>query len=380
LIDGLRTSCPSLVNTEVETRMSKPKPIIVAVDDGYEFVKVLALDKQLCVPTAVSLSPRNGVQLTTAACLLDERHYQIEGVIYAVGADVREPIETRYDGFPFSPPNLAVAIDALRQVLPPGTPTHVVTGLPLDRFYTSSGEQREAIATLKMKAWSRDIHARDGSAPLEIVEVTVTSQCVAAWFDYVINSDLKPDPVRVNEHMIVVDIGGRTTDVAVFEAGQFDSQRSVTLDYGALDLAAVAARAVKDRFPGTPRPSHKVISAAVRCGTIRMEGMEIDLRSALAQERRRLVLRIIVHLEGLYRRSSTPIQRLLFVGGGSMLLQAELREHFPKAAFAEHAQMANARGMWKFGHMSEQMTEGQPTATKNTEDLRATPPRPAFLR
>jgi hypothetical protein len=37
----------------------------------------------------------------------------------AVGADVRQPIDTRFEDFPYSPANLAVTIiDAIRRVVP----------------------------------------------------------------------------------------------------------------------------------------------------------------------------------------------------------------------------------------------------------------------
>lgn len=43
------------------------------------------------------------------------------------------------------------------------------------------------------------------------------------------------------------------------------------------------------------------------------------------------------------------MKRVLFVGGGAQALQFELKERFPNAVFASDAQMANARGMLKFG-------------------------------
>ena len=43
------------------------------------------------------------------------------------------------------------------------------------------------------------------------------------------------------------------------------------------------------------------------------------------------------------------MKRVLFVGGGAQALHFELKERFPQAVFATDAQMANARGMLKFG-------------------------------
>ena len=43
------------------------------------------------------------------------------------------------------------------------------------------------------------------------------------------------------------------------------------------------------------------------------------------------------------------MKRVLFVGGGARALQTDLSKLFPSAVFASNPQMANARGMLKFG-------------------------------
>jgi plasmid segregation protein ParM len=191
-----------------------------------------------------------------------------------------------------------------------------------------------------------------GASLPQIVDVTVIPEAVAAWFDYVIGSDLRLDDKRFGELTAVVDIGGRTTDVAVVREGDVYLRQSGTLDLGMLTLAAAVRRLVEEQFPGIPRRSHSCIETAVRRGEIRIADRQIDVSGTLEREKRDILERIGEFLVSLYGGSMTDIQRVLFVGGGSVLLEPQLRRRFPKAMFPEDPQMANARGMWKSEHYS----------------------------
>jgi plasmid segregation protein ParM len=327
--------------------VSNTKPVIVAIDDGFDFTKVVTANRQVRLPTSVARASRLTVRAMSAPRVASERCYEIEGTAYVVGPDVLDPINTQFEEFPYSGANLAIATEALRQVLPGGTAAHVITGLPLNRFYTSTGEQRESVLERKVAAWRRPPRDMSGVALPQIVDVTVIPEAVAAWFDYAIGPDLQLDDSRFAELTAVVDIGGRTTDVAVVREGDVYLRQSGTLDVGTLTLAAAVRRLVEEQFPGIPRRSHRCIETAIRRGAIRIADREIDVSATLEREKRDLFERIAEFLVTLYGGSMTDIQRVLFVGGGSVLLEPHLRKRFPGAAFPDDPQMANARGMWK---------------------------------
>ena len=136
--------------------MSGIGPMLVAVDDGYDYIKVWTRERFERIPTAVSLTTR------TTASLLDrrdarERVYEVEGANWAVGPDVLDPMDTRYEDFPFSAANLAVSMDAIRRVVPSPVMVHVVAGVPLNRYYDRSGSVRHSVVERKSLAWRRPI-------------------------------------------------------------------------------------------------------------------------------------------------------------------------------------------------------------------------------
>lgn len=340
--------------------VSDISPMIVAIDDGYHSCKVVTRDRQTCLPTAVTRASRLTARAMSGPSVSNERCYEIEGSVYTVGADVLDPIHTRFAEFPYSAANLAVAMDALRRVLAPGAAAHVVTDVPFNWFYAANGQKRNSDLARKISAWGRSVRELSGVVLPRIVSVDVVPEAVAAWFDFVIGRDLQLDSQRYAEYTAVVDIGGRTTDVAVVKDCEVDLRQSGTLDVGTLELAGVVRRVVEDQFPGTPGRSCTFVESAIHNGVVRIGGREIDIRGSLERTKSDLLDRIADYLAGLYGRSMHDIRHVLFVGGGSALLETPLRRRFQRAEFADEPQMANARGLWKFKAYSAVQRQERP--------------------
>lgn len=330
--------------------MSGIGPMLVAVDDGYDYIKVWTRERSDRIPTAVSLTTR------TTANLLDrrdtrERVYEIDGASYAVGPDVLEPMDTRYEDFPFSPANLAVAMDAIRRVVPSPVMVHVVAGVPLNRYYDRNGDVRHSMVDRKSAAWLRTVRASSG-APLPVIaQVSLIAEAVAAWFDFVIDDAMQERSDLVDDYMAVVDIGGRTTDVAVFENGDLDMRQSGTLDHGVLDVSSEVSRVLEDRYTGMRQFPWSVVEPAIRTGQALIGSATVDVSAEVASQKRVLVERVAQFMQSRFGNNAPLIKRVLFVGGGSSTLEPELRRMFPSAVFARDPQLANARGMYKYGAM-----------------------------
>jgi plasmid segregation protein ParM len=321
---------------------------LVAIDNGYDWTKVVTRDRQLCLPTSVTRSSHVIARAIDGPRVVSDRRYKINGTVYTVGAEVPNPIDTRNDEFPYSDANLAVVVEALRRALPEGTEqVHVVTNLPVNRFYVSTGERREFDLARKAAAWRRTIRDMSGAALPRIDAFTAISEAVAAWCDYVIGPDLRLNNQRFGALTAIVDIGGRTTDIALVKEGDIHLQQSGTRDIGTLNLAAVVRRRVEDHCPSIDPRSHSSIETAIRQGTIRVGNREIDVRDALEREKTNLLELIENFVVSRFGQIRADIQHILFVGGGSALLEPYLRVRFPEAEFAPEPQMANARGLYK---------------------------------
>lgn len=320
---------------------------LVAIDDGFDYTKVKTRTQVARIPSSVSLTPSKTIKVMGEDNV--EHVYVIDGKRYAVGPKV-SAIDTRFEGFTFDPANLAIAMDGIRRVVEPGTPVHVICGVPLSRFYFPTGAVNTDIVAMKSAAWSRHVQLEKGSALPRITKVSVIAEAVAAWFDYVIDDNYVEIEDRVHDFMAVVDIGGRTTDIAVFQDGNINLDLSGTLDSGMINVQKAVENVLVSKAPGT-KFARDYLEAAVRNQKAKVgAGGPVDLSNVVQDERRAVAQQIKMFMSSRFGSQLPLMTRILFVGGGAEALQLELRESFDGVAeFAVDSQMANARGMLKFG-------------------------------
>jgi plasmid segregation protein ParM len=312
-----------------------------------DHTKAVTRTKNARIPTAYAVNP--GAKVSAMSCAHVAAHvYEIERVRYAVDPNVVGS-DTRFEGYPYHPANLAVAMDAIRRVVAPGAAVHVIAGVPLNRFYLlPSGAINTSLSARKTAAWSRPVRSLQGLPLPRIAKVTVIAEGVAAWFDFVIDDNFVVRDDVLNDCMAVVDIGGRTTDIAVFQDGNVNLELSGTLDSGVLDIQSRVIDILNVRYPGMKVP-RALLMEAVKFGAVRLGTGEIDIGEDVLDCRRSLAANIELFMRAKIGNQVPLMKRVLFVGGGAQVLQSELKECFPGAVFATDPQMANGRGMLKFG-------------------------------
>jgi plasmid segregation protein ParM len=327
---------------------------IIAIDDGYDFTKVRSRAGELLIPTAFSLTPTY-----KKAVIGDSENvesvYDINGKRVAVGPKV-VGMDSRFEEYPYSEENLAVAMDALRRVAAPGAPVHIVTGLPFNRYYLPNGQENPLVPDRKTKAWSRPIQLIDAEVALpRIAGVHVIAEGVAAWFDYVLTDDGEMIPQRMSEFTAVVDIGGRTTDIAVFQDDQLNPHLSGTHNHGMLDVKSAIGSKLEELFPGTEfdrsRIDHALKTNEVKLGG----GRTVNVSTVVTESRAVLFEGIERYMRSKIGNHMPLIDRVIFVGGGAKALNFELthtevQKRFNNPVIHPFAQFANARGMLKYGY------------------------------
>ncbi len=332
----------------------KASKTLIAVDDGYDETKVYSAERGgLKIRSLYALRPTDVANLGLRD-MEREGVYEIDGKRYAAG-EVRHPEETRYDGYPYSPGNLAITIHALRLHGAKGD-VRVVCGMPMSRYYDAEGRRREEAVSHKRTAWMKDVtgYEANGQALTDeemprIVGVSVVSEAVAAWFDQVVDDRGDVLERRLQEQIAVVDIGGRTTDVAVVQDAEVLMANSGTTDHGVLDVyGAINRRIQSDLGLTRPIPRQRIVEG-LETGVVRVGTHEMDIRAVRAEEQRLLVERIQVFVTTLLGSEAALIDRVVFVGGGAMMLSRELNDLYPNMEIAPEAQYANARGMLKYG-------------------------------
>jgi plasmid segregation protein ParM len=320
--------------------------LAVGVDDGYAVTKLaLSTGQLVAIPSRGRLRQAAVTAVNGKASGVSE--YRTDGDTVSVGG--REGDATASDDYPFSSLNRAIVQHALLEAGLSGRSLHAVSGLPVARFYRPDGGRREDLIARKRVSLQQAVHPLDGRAPASVARHDVIPEALAAWYDHVIvEGDDGPslDDQRLKTPLAIVDIGGRTTDFVLVADEKLWHESSGSLTCGLLDLREDIARAVCEAFD-LEQLSETAVDRALEQGRVRLFGKDHDVADIVRDARRQLVSRVEQETRRRLGRGA-ELERVLFVGGGSVALAEALRDWFANQEIAPHAGFANARGMLKY--------------------------------
>lgn len=330
--------------------------LLVAIDDGYAQTKLQGEgpDGGL-VRFMMRSSARAGrfALMSTSGEASGNAYTTEEGEEFTVSPDV-EAESTQFNGFHTSRLNRALVHHALAEAGYGGRDVRLITGLPVGDFFVG-GRKNLAKIEAKRANLLRGIQNTGNGQPLaRIIDVQVGCQALAAFVDYWLDETLVERDVPV-DRVAVVDIGGRTTDVALILNGDdFDPSRSGTANIGVLDVYAALAELVRAEFGTRDNYPMAMLDRAVRTGQIKLWGKQQDVgklvATAVAEQGAKIAREVERRLGGDVesgRGGSSDIDSVLFVGGGSALFRG-VEAAFPNGVMTEDPEFANARGLLKF--------------------------------
>lgn len=324
------------------------KALLVAIDDGYAQTKVYGETEDGSIRKyhmRSSVRPgRYGVGSIAGNGFVGL--YETEEGPFTASEDV-EAESTQFDNFHTSTMNRVLVNHGLVGAGYGGKRVNIITGLPVADFFGPDGAKDESKIALKKANLQKKVELASGSDSVaQIGDIHVGCQAVAAYIDYALDDEL--NEIRdVDGAIAIVDIGGRTTDVATVIGGsRIDHARSGTANIGVLDVYKAvkqgiwAQEKVRDDFP------INVIDGAVRTGFIKLWGQQRDVSKIVADVVAEYQAKLAREIE---RRISTgaAMNAVVFVGGGSALFK-DIAATFRNGHMAEDPEFANARGLYKY--------------------------------
>lgn len=321
--------------------------IKVGVDDGHAMTKIVFYDDNgAATQIAIASSARSGVHSTTSIVdvggLKIFPGYQTDGSQFTVG-DFRDAESTRFDDFPFSSMNRAIVHHALRVAGLGGRSVDIGTGLPLSRFY-SQGKRNSSVISKKQESLSKTISAMDRSPMASIKSNRVFAEGLAAYIDYAmdIHGELLVD---LNESIGIIDIGGRTTDIAVVvPEATLDHSRSGSENIGVLDLIEAIGISFTRKY-GDVQPHH-MLNKSLRTRSVKMWGKDVDI-GEIIDECAKSVLERIMRETNRRLGSGIDLDKILLVGGGAIVFSGAASQ-YPNITIPKDPEFSNARGFAKY--------------------------------
>jgi plasmid segregation protein ParM len=319
------------------------------VDDGHFGIKVVTDEgKKVFVPSRIT-SASDVINISDST---GNNWYQTDdGKEFVVDASL-PAFDTRFSGYAVSDINRVLVHHALTLAGLGGEKVSIMTGLPVSDYYIANQMNSDLIGR-KVKSLTDHLvtNRNPGIKMAKIVRHNVASEAIAAFFDLLFddNGDQREDVIELVEQgsIGIIDVGGKTTDCAVVVSGgqTIDPARSGTENFGGLSLNKAVEPRLKEAF-NVRTLSPKQIDDAVRTGNLRLFQQERDCSEIIATEKRHLA-KLITDAAIRKMGDGADLERIFFVGGGSLLLRDELANLFPHAEIVDDPQYANARGMLK---------------------------------
>jgi plasmid segregation protein ParM len=321
-------------------------PPLVAIDDGYAQTKLYTAENG----TVKRFMMRSSVRPGRFGLMSLSGDGNIGSYLTAEGEEftVSEEIEgenTQFDGFHTSAMNRVLVHHAIWAAGLGGGSVKLVTGLPVADFF-AGGRRNEKKIAAKRENLLKSITSVSGETLAILEDVTVGCQALAAFVNHLLDDDLNERDVAADK-VAVVDIGGRTTDIALIIDGKsFDPRRSGTENMGVLDVYTALAELIKARHGIKDEYPLAVIDKAVRTGSIKLWGKPVDVsdlvNQAIGEQQAKIGREIERRLGG-----AADLDAVLFVGGGSALF-TDIAKMFPNGEQVDDPEFANAKGLYKY--------------------------------
>ena len=323
--------------------------IQVGVDDGYRETKLAwrenGILRTLRVPSLVRVGALGVTDLDGTLS-----GYETEGETYSVG-DFREGEETRFADYPLSPLVRVLVHHALVLAGFSGKDVGIATGLPPRDAFLPDGRKNAELIARKIERFSLSIQLRGGGDPARVREHRVYTQGIGALIDFLFDGETLRE---LSGPVGVVDIGGRTTDVAVVLPGPggltIDHARSGSENVGVLDILDDLSRLIrtKERIDDIPLSA---LERALTTGTIRLWGRDREVADLVTLAKARTSERVS-RVVSVFLGEAADLETILFAGGGALALP-DLLKRYPHAVTVPDPQFANARGFLKSLLVSE---------------------------
>lgn len=321
----------------------------IGADDGYDETKI-ALPNGECI--RIPSLAKSGISDMIS---VDESEskvfiYDTSDGSFTTG-QVLESDSTSFDEYPVSAMNRVIVSHALRVAgLDASHKLTICSGLPLKRIYRASTLNKPLIASKTNNLLANDVSAKDGYKLPVVSKHRVLAEGLAAWFDYVIERNEEGQLSRnidsYQKRTAIIDIGGRTTDIAVVQSGTLDYERSSTILAGMLSVKERIRESVYDEFDGIELTNEQLFTA-LHENRIKLWGQWENVSSIVNMAQEEVSKRI--YAESMRKlKKAADIDDVIFVGGTVNKFEPLLANWFRNQRIAEEPAFANARGMQKF--------------------------------
>lgn len=326
----------------------------VVVDEGSTQIKVCWKDQESgeiklhIIPSNIGAERKWAENSENG--LFTDNSYTVDGEKFFAfdGDTIVERERTNLERFQYSPANLVLVHEALRQAGFGGEKINVLCTLPVSQYYKPEGGVNTDKIERKKQNLMRKIENANGLPLAEIVSCKVSSESTPAWHDQVIDSKLKVKKELTKlAGIFVVDIGGTTTDMMLMNSGGVIIKRDSTKT-GVFEVFRLIRKNLAEN-KGIASITDVQMRFLIENHEFRGENVTAEINQAIREVKGKIVREMLD-----FHEHAETLDRIVFAGGGAGLFGKKLAEDYCQDApdmnnviICEDPQMAVARGLLK---------------------------------
>src|SRR5699024_5402927 len=361
---------------------------LVAVDIGYGFVKAISQNTKKTVKFAAgvghAVEDKTGDLFGKSTINQDASkniHIEINSTEWFVGELAKRkspeflaPLDSQRHQDEITIHLLNVAI----QLVSDSDNIYLVTGLPFEQYSSQKNKLKDAVLGNQPSVKWLSGENKNMRRQINIEQVIILPQAMSALFTVLFDDDGKskrPDLMVEGTTIGLIDVGHKTTDyvyLAMEEGGQpvpIDDKSS-TVEAGGVDVE----HAITEKFTYETKEteiSQRNLKKAYNSGKIRYsfannETKNIDFTEKIKNTKKFVADKIFDRINNNWGSERNTLDEIYFVGGGSILYNAELQEKFGnRLKEIDNSQFANVKGYLWYG--ANVLASEQPQ-TKKAQD------------
>jgi hypothetical protein len=331
--------------SKVQVPANTTSTLIFGLDLGYEQTK--ASTEDWSTKFASLVKRRSGL---IATGLKDSEGYLVETAegAWNVGVKGSYDFTTNRLASDSGLPKLLASLGLYQLETGNSTINELVSGLPIDDFKIPGFKEE----FMKQLPGTYTFTFENKPISITIDNARVIPQAAGAYFDYVLddNGELKNDAdiqEIAEEDVAVLDIGGKSTDVCIMEAGIF-SQDSFTAWKAVAELKKELRKLIARDFEGFNVPLHK-IDDALRSSVTNIAGDKANITNQI-NEAKDICFPAFWDDISLYIPDFRRFAGIILAGGGASLYKDYIEDlaGIPIISI-ENPEMGNANGYRKYG-------------------------------
>lgn len=297
------------------------------VDNGYAYQKLAAwvktADGEVVIRTASmpSRAELGRVNITSSNNGSDGLFVINDDDYYTVSEFVQNPESIRTESYAYSELNNVLVANSILESGMAQKKFRLTTGLPLRQFYNEEGQKNEKLIS-KVKKSLQTLAQPVSGEVVRITDHIIKPEALSSFIDWFV-SEAGEAQHEIHSGVMVVDIGGGTTDVSNITPNlSLNTNLSDTAKIGILDIFKKLRPLLSDSFNvDADSIRDDELDKVVRTGKVFIRGCYQDCSAQLQIAKSKVAKRLYNFINEL---KGGTLDKIIFVGGGAEALRTEL--------------------------------------------------------